>query len=59
MKGFIKVWWHCLWRMTKDLDVGGHRMSKIYFGATNGKKSRFMFWECSCKIREIWDTKSY
>ncbi len=37
MKGFLKTWWHCLWRMFK-----GHRMCKIKY--TNGKSE----WMCSC-----------
>jgi hypothetical protein len=43
MNGFIKTWWHCLWRIHK-----GHRMCKFWYN-----DSRNNHWECDCGFNEI------
>ena len=39
IKGFIKTWWHCLWRQ-------GHRMCKITYPDINDGTH----WACSCEV---------
>jgi hypothetical protein len=42
VKGFIKTWWHCLWRMTK-----GHRMCKYTY--PDGK----ILHACDCGYNDL------
>ncbi len=45
MKGFIKTWWHCLWRIFK-----GCRMACITKWENNSPIGRE--WKCSCQLTE-------
>lgn len=43
MKGFIKTWWHCIFRISKSKD---HRVCHVNW--TSGKWE----WKCSCELSE-------
>ena len=45
MEGFIKTWWHCLWRIHK-----GHRM--CYYREAGSVKREY-FCECSNRFKEL------
>ena len=46
MKGFIKTWWHCLWRMFE-----GHRMvSRVKISPADPLDWTYMHTEWSCSV---------